>query len=148
MKRLFIAIDLPASIKRYLVDQYDETLPDVRWTPEANLHLTMRFLGDVEEEQEKEVRAELSKIRVSRFTLSEPKYKCAISRVPLLDAACVGNMYRYASAGEPLQVAKAGGIGCKPPFATNVAVWLPEQPTTLAYAPSFMQDCDAFGNRL
>ena len=50
--RAFIAVDLPAEIHRCL-DQisagYQEMLGDspVRWVPAENIHLTLKFLGDV-----------------------------------------------------------------------------------------------------
>lgn len=52
MPRAFIAIDLPAHVRRALYDvgrALDEAVTDVRWVREPSLHLTLRFLGDVEE---------------------------------------------------------------------------------------------------
>jgi len=50
--RTFIAIEIPPDIRRRLkehIDQLRAVFPDVRasWTREDNLHLTLRFLGDV-----------------------------------------------------------------------------------------------------
>jgi RNA 2',3'-cyclic 3'-phosphodiesterase len=50
--RTFIAIELPADIRRQLkayVDQLRAAFPGVRasWSREDNLHLTLKFLGDV-----------------------------------------------------------------------------------------------------
>ncbi len=50
--RLFIAIELPAEIRHAIqrhIDQLRAALPDVRasWTREDNLHLTLKFLGDL-----------------------------------------------------------------------------------------------------
>lgn len=49
--RLFIAIELPASVRTQLkahIDRLKQALPDARasWTREENLHLTLKFLGD------------------------------------------------------------------------------------------------------
>ena len=49
--RLFIAIELPATLRRRVqdhIDQLKKALPDARasWTREENLHLTLKFLGD------------------------------------------------------------------------------------------------------
>ena len=49
--RLFIAIELPSSLREALKDHIDrlkESLPDTRasWSREENLHLTLKFLGD------------------------------------------------------------------------------------------------------
>jgi len=51
--RIFIAIEVPAEIRRQIaayVDQLRGLFSDVRasWSREDNLHLTLKFLGDVE----------------------------------------------------------------------------------------------------
>jgi 2'-5' RNA ligase len=50
--RTFIAIELPAAVRRDIkqhIDQLRQAFPDVRasWSGEDNLHLTLKFLGDV-----------------------------------------------------------------------------------------------------
>ncbi len=50
--RTFIATEIPASIRRRIkehIDQLRTAFPDVRasWTREDNLHLTLKFLGDI-----------------------------------------------------------------------------------------------------
>jgi 2'-5' RNA ligase len=50
--RVFVAIELPAPVRRKLIEHIDRLrilLPDERasWVPEENLHLTLKFLGDV-----------------------------------------------------------------------------------------------------
>jgi 2'-5' RNA ligase len=50
--RVFVAIELPAAVRRRLIEHIDrlrKSVPDVRasWLPEDNLHLTLKFLGDV-----------------------------------------------------------------------------------------------------
>lgn len=49
--RVFIAIELPASVRQRIKDHIDglrHALPDARasWSREENLHLTLKFLGD------------------------------------------------------------------------------------------------------
>ena len=51
--RIFVAIEVPAEIRRRIgayVDQLRGKFPDVRasWSRDDNLHLTLKFLGDVE----------------------------------------------------------------------------------------------------
>ena len=46
MPRLFVALDLPASVKRSL-EPLAKGLGDVRWTPPEQQHLTLRFIGEV-----------------------------------------------------------------------------------------------------
>ena len=52
--RLFVAVDLPATVKDELgraIDGLRLTLPDAKWVPRDNLHLTVSFLGEVGEER-------------------------------------------------------------------------------------------------
>lgn len=51
MKRLFISIPLPDDLIRALVDWQESymNLRGVRWTVAENLHITLAFLGDIEE---------------------------------------------------------------------------------------------------
>lgn len=49
--RLFVAIELPAGIRKRLqehINRLRESVPDARasWSHEENLHLTLKFLGD------------------------------------------------------------------------------------------------------
>ncbi len=52
--RLFIAVNLPGEIKRTLgafIQELRRFPADAKWVGEANLHLTLQFLGNVSEEQ-------------------------------------------------------------------------------------------------
>lgn len=55
MKRLFIAIDLPLEIKRELYKLEQELMKHIpkgiKWVELENLHFTIRFLGETEEEK-------------------------------------------------------------------------------------------------
>jgi RNA 2',3'-cyclic 3'-phosphodiesterase len=46
--RLFVAVPLPAPLRERLAAQ-GRPLPGVRWVPDANLHLTVHFLSEVDE---------------------------------------------------------------------------------------------------
>src|SRR5688500_18957602 len=48
MLRLFIAIDLPEPIKLRLADLCSG-LPDAKWVKHEQMHLTLHFIGDVNE---------------------------------------------------------------------------------------------------
>jgi len=49
--RTFISVELPQEIHhklRQMQDILGASMPDVRWTKSPNIHLTLKFLGDVE----------------------------------------------------------------------------------------------------
>lgn len=66
--RLFIAIDLPGEVKRSLGELQDPGL-DLRWTSAETMHLTLRFVGEVEEPQKSRIARRLSEIDQPAFTL-------------------------------------------------------------------------------
>jgi 2'-5' RNA ligase len=67
-KRLFVAIDLPAGIRRSL-GELDPQLPGVRWAGPEQMHLTLGFFGQVPEEAELRLRERLADIRFGAFAL-------------------------------------------------------------------------------
>ena len=62
MIRLFIAIDLPESIK-YQVRSLCFGLNGVKWTRAEQMHLTIRFIGEVDGFRLDDIALELSKLR-------------------------------------------------------------------------------------
>jgi len=68
MSRLFIAIDLPERVKESLARMRVD-IPGARWVPDAQLHLTLAFLGDQEPEAIPRLKAGLSAIRTPGFRL-------------------------------------------------------------------------------
>lgn len=63
--RSFIALDLPQSVERALGDVsrlLSGTLAAVRWVKPANIHLTLKFLGDVEEDRLPDVRQAIDRV--------------------------------------------------------------------------------------
>lgn len=51
--RCFLAIDLPLDLRKKVTElqrKIQESKPDVKWVEEENLHLSIRFLGEIEEE--------------------------------------------------------------------------------------------------
>jgi 2'-5' RNA ligase len=52
--RTFIAIELPKNIKDFLVrlqDQLKKSRADVKWVQPQNIHLTLKFLGEIDEQK-------------------------------------------------------------------------------------------------
>ena len=68
MHRLFVAIRPPDEVRDLLVDAMDDS-PELRWVPDENLHLTLRFIGEVERPLAEDIAAALAAVRGERFTL-------------------------------------------------------------------------------
>jgi 2'-5' RNA ligase len=68
-KRLFIAIELPKACREELA-ALDPRIKGLRWLPQSQLHLTLSFLGDVDNEREEKLRAELTAVRLPEFFLT------------------------------------------------------------------------------
>lgn len=65
---MFVALPVPPAVRAVLIELKtdDATL---RWTPDDQLHITLRFLGDVPHEQIGDVTQRLRTIRVESFIL-------------------------------------------------------------------------------
>lgn len=66
--RLFVAIALPDE-QRARLAKLASGLPRARWVAEENLHLTLRFLGELDGNEAGDVDAALAGIRMPRFEL-------------------------------------------------------------------------------
>ena len=65
--RTFIAIDLPAEIRRKITQLQDllkPTTAQVRWTRPEGLHLTLKFIGEIPPDKVEEITDRLASIRV------------------------------------------------------------------------------------
>lgn len=69
MHRLFVAIRPPEAIREALLDLM-EGVPDLRWQQDEQLHLTLRFVGEVERPVAEDLAAELERIRFDRFEMA------------------------------------------------------------------------------
>ncbi|MBN1154852.1 RNA 2',3'-cyclic phosphodiesterase [candidate division KSB1 bacterium] len=73
--RTFIAIEIPSSIKKSIA-QLQQTLKtneaNVSWVKADNIHITLKFLGDVEENRIERIAAVLEDAvrEISRFTIT------------------------------------------------------------------------------
>lgn len=68
MHRLFVAIRPPQEICDLLVDAMDDS-PDLRWVGEEQLHLTLRFIGEVERPVANDLAAALDRLHCGEFEL-------------------------------------------------------------------------------
>jgi 2'-5' RNA ligase len=69
MHRLFVAIRPPEFIRDLLIDAMDEGA-DFRWQSDEQLHLTLRFIGEVDRPVADDLAAALGRIRAAKFDLS------------------------------------------------------------------------------
>jgi 2'-5' RNA ligase len=68
MHRLFVAIRPPEPIRDLLIDAMDDSA-DFRWQEDEQLHLTLRFVGEVERPVAEDLAAALGRIRVEPFEI-------------------------------------------------------------------------------
>ena len=68
MHRLFVAIHPPDIIRDLLIDATDES-PDFRWQSDEQLHLTLKFIGEVDRPVASDIADALARIRSAPFEL-------------------------------------------------------------------------------
>ena len=68
MIRLFAALDFPPEIRERLAG-LGGGVPGARWTEPGNLHLTLRFIGEVPEDTAADIDAALAEIEAPGFEL-------------------------------------------------------------------------------
>lgn len=69
MIRLFTAIELPESVRTRL-SLLQGGVPGARWSPADNLHLTLRFIGEVDEPMANDIDDALCSLRAPAFDLT------------------------------------------------------------------------------
>lgn len=68
MHRLFVAIRPPEQIRDLLIDAMDDTA-DFRWQNEEQLHITLRFVGEVDRPVAEDLANALMRVRAERFSI-------------------------------------------------------------------------------
>lgn len=68
MIRLFVALDFPTDVRERLAG-LGGGVPGARWTEPANLHLTLRFIGEVADDTATDIDAALAGIEAPGFDL-------------------------------------------------------------------------------
>ncbi len=69
MHRLFVAVDLPESVKNS-IKYICSGLPDAKWVDVQQLHLTLRFIGEVDDGMFDSVKKSLYEITETPFSLT------------------------------------------------------------------------------
>jgi RNA 2',3'-cyclic 3'-phosphodiesterase len=67
--RLFVALDLPWSVRGQLAALCGSGIPGARWVPPENYHLTLRFIGDIPGHIARDVDDALLGLRARGFSL-------------------------------------------------------------------------------
>lgn len=70
--RLFIAIEIPREVKDYLFtikNNFNKNLAKVNWIAKKNLHLTLKFLGNIDEKLIPKIIEKLNEIKFDSFEL-------------------------------------------------------------------------------
>ena len=68
MHRLFVAIRPPEPIRDLLIDAMDDSA-DFRWQVDEQLHITLRFVGEVDRPVAEDLASALGRIRAEPFSL-------------------------------------------------------------------------------
>ena len=68
MHRLFVAIRPPKPVRDLLIDTM-HGVPGLRWQDDGQLHLTLRFIGEVERPIGEDLALALGKVRFERFAI-------------------------------------------------------------------------------
>ena len=77
MPRLFVAVDIPEDVKAPLVCLPRE-LPQAHWVHPEQLHLTLRFIGEVEQQTMMAIKAALTRVSFPPFLLT----LCGVGHFP------------------------------------------------------------------
>ena len=79
MLRLFVGLELPASLHAEILS-IQSGLPNARWIAPENIHLTLHFIGEIDEDIAEDIDAGLSGIEHSAFDLTIAGVGCFESR--------------------------------------------------------------------
>ena len=69
MVRLFVAIDLPDDVRSRLAGLC-AGVPGAKWVAPENMHLTLRFIGEVDDARAADIDAALGRIRAPSFDMA------------------------------------------------------------------------------
>ncbi|AUW59203.1 RNA 2',3'-cyclic phosphodiesterase [Sphingobium sp. SCG-1] len=69
MPRLFVALRPPAAVRQHL-QEIMHGLPGARWQDDDQLHITLRFIGDVDYNRANDIAAGLGRVTAPALTLS------------------------------------------------------------------------------
>jgi 2'-5' RNA ligase len=94
MHRLFVAIRPPEPIRDLLIDAMDDSA-DFRWQDDGQLHLTLRFIGEVERPLAEDIAVALGRVRA-------PSFEIRIKGVGRFEARNAGALWAGVEPKEPV----------------------------------------------
>ncbi|MCD6496633.1 MAG: RNA 2',3'-cyclic phosphodiesterase [Candidatus Aenigmarchaeota archaeon] len=68
--RLFLAVEIPLELRNEIYNlksRIDDGFSDIKWVEKQNLHITLRFLGEVPERRLEEIEVALNNVEVEPF---------------------------------------------------------------------------------
>jgi 2'-5' RNA ligase len=68
MLRLFVGVEFPPELKLHL-SMLETSIPGARWVDPGNFHLTLRFIGEVDEGVAADIDEALVRVKARRFAL-------------------------------------------------------------------------------
>ena len=68
--RLFVALDLPWALRERLAMLSAAGIPGARWVPPENMHLTLRFIGEMPGHRAEDIDHALAALRARRFAVT------------------------------------------------------------------------------
>ena len=74
--RYFLAISPPENICKMISSYYDQSLKDTSWTDVHQIHLTLRFLGDIDTQKIELIKKRLKMIQHQSFQIQWDKIGC------------------------------------------------------------------------
>lgn len=94
MHRLFVAIRPPEEVRDVLIDAMDDS-PALRWVGDEQLHLTLRFIGEVERPIANDIAAALDRVR-------SPAFRLRVSGIGKFEQRSGGSLWAATEPREPV----------------------------------------------
>lgn len=95
MHRLFVALRPPPSLRRACLEAMEDGPPGWSWQDDEQLHITLRYIGEVERRQAEDIASALDKVR------SRP-VEVALTGVGWFDQGRGGSLFARCGPAEPL----------------------------------------------
>jgi 2'-5' RNA ligase len=114
MHRLFVALRPPEDIRDRLIDAMEDS-PELRWVGDEQLHLTLRFIGEVERPLADDIALALGGIRF-------PCFELAVAGVGVFERRNGGALWAAVHPKEPV-----AALAAKVERACNAAGLAPER---------------------